>query len=341
MKSRALRVPRSEGERARQRLRDARALRGDLKILEEGEWIFLPLTDEASVAPEEGTLLERDFALAADRGPQDYRDLLTTWSVEDREALPRSYDVIGEIVLLRLPTSLAPRGREVGEALLRFVPGARLVGADFGVHGPERRREVLRLAGSGPWRTRHRENGLEFEVDLERAYFSPRLAREHARVAAEVDVGNRVYDLCCGVGPFALTIAHVAQPARVVAVDSNPWAIELLRLTAARYAFGGRVEPLKVEVERFLDGAERVDRVILNLPHEGIKYLPSVGNAVSTGGRLFFYEVTDRAEEGSRPASLVERLGGSAAWRLRERHVVHPYSPAADLVAYTFERSSG
>lgn len=338
MKSRALRVPRAEGESARQRLREADALRSDLEILAEGEWVYLPLMEGVRVADTEGTLLEREFPRASDRGPQDYRELLFSWPVEERESLPRSYDVVGDIVLVRLPPGLASRGREVGEALLRFVPRARLVGADFGVHGPERRREVRRLAGSGPWRTRHRENGIELEVDLERAYFSPRLAREHARVAAETDRGDRVYDLCCGVGPFALTVARSAGPARVVAVDSNPAAIELLRSTAARYPFGRTVEAVEAPVERFLEGAPAVERAVLNLPHEGIKYLPSVANVVSPGGRLFYYEVSDRSEAEARSASLLGRLGGDSTWSLRSRHVVHPYSPAADLVAYTFDR---
>ncbi len=341
MKSRALRVPRSAGETVRQRLREVQGLRSDLKIFGEGGWLFLPITDDAPVTPEEGTVLEREFAAAQDRGPQDYRDLLLSWSGADRAALPRSYDVVGEIVLVRVPPTLAARGREIGEALLQFVPGVRLVGADYGVRGPERRREVLRLAGSGPWRTRHRENGLELDVDLEKAYFSPRLAREHARVAAETEPGNRVYDLCCGVGPFALTVAYASHPERVVAVDSNPFAMELLRSTAARYALGAKVEAVEASLERFLESAEPVDRVVLNLPHEGIKYLPSVGNVVAPGGRLFYYEVTDRANAETRPAGLLQTLGTGPAWRLRDRRVVHPYSPAADLVAYTLERGSG
>jgi tRNA (guanine37-N1)-methyltransferase len=316
-------------------------LRSDLKIDEEGGWLFLPLVADAEVSSESGVVAEHEFEPATDRGPHDYRELLGSWPAEEREELPRSYDVVGDIVLIRLPPVLASRGPEVGAALLRFVPRARLAGADYGVHGPERRREVQRLAGSGPWRTRHRENGIDFEVDVARAYFSPRLAREHARVAAEVGKGQRVYDLCCGVGPFALTIAHTSDPARVVAVDSNPAAIELLRATAARVSGGEAIQAVEAPVERFLEGAEPVERVILNLPHEGIKYLASVGNVVAPAGRLFYYEVTDRADAAARPEHLLRELGGRASWHLRARRVVHPYSPAADLVSYTFERSPG
>ena len=338
MKSSALRVPREGGEAARRALADVGALRGDLRIAEVDGWIVLPLRGPGTAPPGLGEELTWDFAEASSRGPQDYRDLLVGWPEEEREPLPRAFDVVGDIVLLRIPPSLVARQREIGEALLRFVPGARLVAADHGVQGPERRREVERIAGGGPWRTRHRENGLEFDVDVERAYFSPRLAREHARVAEATGPRRRAYDLCCGVGPFAVTIAHRGEGREVTAVDVNPAAIELLRSTAARYGLERQIDVREERVERFLDGAVPVELVVLNLPHEGIKYLASVGNVVSPAGRLFYYEVTPRQAVDTRSAELVATLGGPDRWGLVDARVVHPYSPSADLRAYTFER---
>ncbi len=338
MKSRALRVPRSTGEAVRRTLQEAGLLRSDLRISEDDTCLLLPVSATGTLPAGIGEPVVWDFEPAADRGPRDYRDLLAEWNDRERELLPRAFDVVGDIVLVRLPPELTPRQGEVGSALLRFVPGARLVGADHGVQGPERRREVVRIAGSGPWRTQHRENGLEFDVDVQRAYFSPRLAREHARVADACPPGARVYDLCCGVGPFAITIAHRPGGAQVAAVDSNPAAIELLRGTSARYGLEARVRPIEGRVEEFVARAGPVERVILNLPHEGIKYLASVGNVVSPAGRLFYYEVTAREAATDRPNALLEVLGGPQRWRLVDSHVVHPYSPAADLTAFQFER---
>jgi tRNA (guanine37-N1)-methyltransferase len=341
MKNPALRVVRSEGERTRALLREVHALRSDLRIEESEGWIFLPVVPGATVPPELGELLERDFVPANPRGPQDYRDLLSNWPEADRENLPRAFDVIGDVVLVRIPPALTHRGDEIGSALIQFVPGARIVGADHGVHGVERQRSVERLAGSGTWRTRHRENGLEFDVDLEAAYFSPRLAREHARVASEIRAGDRVYDLCCGVGPFAVTIAEGGRATRITAVDVNPLAIDLLKSTLSRYPWGRMVTPKVGSLERFLEGAEPVEDAVLNLPHEGIKYLPSVGNVVTPGGRIFFYEVVDRDGSTAHDRDLVSRLGTPPDWQILDRHVVHPYSPSADLVGFTFVRSSG
>jgi len=338
MIARGVLVPRVHGEEARRELVGSGRLRNDLAIRSEGEHLVLPITDGPDDSPSAwGTIVERDFEEQARKGPARYRDLLA-WPEEEKEALPRSFDIVGDIVLIRLPADLEARKEAVGRALLDFVPGARLVGLDHGVHGPERRRKVERVAGAGPWRTRHTENGIELDVDVEQAYFSPRLAREHARVSEEVRDRDRVYDLCCGVGPFAATIAHRIDTATVTAVDSNPEAIALLHSTLTRHPFGGRVVPVVGTLEEFLPSANAVERVVLNLPHEGIKYLPSVARTVAPGGRLYYYEVTPRTDLAGRGAELVNLLAPSGRFIVADQRVVHPYSPTSDLVAFVLER---
>ena len=332
-------VPRARGEDVRQELLASGLLRPDLEIRHEGDFLVIPLVEGRHHVPASwGEVVEREFGEVPRKGPVHYRDLLA-WPEAEKEALPRSFDVVGDIVLIHLPPEAEPRKHEVGEALLRFVPGARLVGLDRGVQGADRLRQVERIAGAGPWSTRHRENGLELDVDVERAYFSPRLAREHARVAEEVRVGEQVYDLCCGVGSFALTIARLGRASRVTAVDANPEAVALLRATLARYSFGARVTPVRAPVEEFLPSAEPVERVVMNLPREGIKYLPSVARTTAPGGRLYYYEVVPRSELPGRGTRLVTSLSSVGSFAVVDERVVHPYSPSSDLVAFTLGRS--
>jgi tRNA (guanine37-N1)-methyltransferase len=332
-------VPRSQGEEVRLDLVASGLFRPDLEILHEGENLVLPIDAHAGdVPPSWGTVVVRDFRPVARRGASNYRDLLS-WPESEKDALPRSFDVVGEIVLIRLPPELRDRKNQVGGALLRFVPGARLVGLDLGVHGPERRRSVERIAGDGTWRTRHRENGLEFEVDVERAYFSPRLAREHARFAEAVRPGDRVYDLCCGVGPFALAVARSGRAREVTAVDANPAAIDLLQASLTRARLERRVRVVHERLETFLPTAEPVERVVINLPHEGIKYLPSVARTVASGGGLYYYEVVSRTDFAGRGSALVKLLTAIGTFSVAAQRVVHPYSPTADLVAFEFGRT--
>jgi tRNA (guanine37-N1)-methyltransferase len=337
MNSTGVRVRRTDGERVRRRLSDRRLLRAELEVVHEGEYLVFPIVPDADLAGIDGERVDRAFLAVRSRGPTDYRELVAG-DASLRARLPRSFDVVGDIVLVRIPDELVDRREEIGAALLRFVPSARVVGRDLGVHGAERRRSLDRIAGSGGWRTRHRENGIDFEVDVERAYFSPRLAREHERVAERVEDGEDVYDLCCGVGPFALTIARAGHARRITAVDGNPAAIEHLTITRDRYAFADRVESRVARIEEFLPSAPPVERVVINLPHEGIKYLPSVVRAVSPRGFLHYYEITPKGEVDRRVESIMGSPGFSG-WSFVDQHVVHPYAPSADLVAYLFARS--
>lgn len=337
MKARALAVPRAQGETVRRRLKELGLLRHDLVIRIDGGEIVLPVVEGAPLPVGLGRAKEADFDRVPEAGPTQYSDLLD-WPNELKAVLPRSFDVVGDVVLVRVPPELDARSAEIGAALREFVPGARIVGADLGVHGPERRRSIQRIAGGGAWRTRHRENGIDFDVDLERAYFSPRLAHEHARIAELVRPDERVYDLCCGVGPFGATIARDGRARAVAAVDANPDAIALLHATLVRYPWGAKVAPHVARIEEFLDRAEPVERVIFNLPHEGIKYLPPVARAVGPRGHLTYYEVTSREGLDQRANDLVSVLGPEGHWVAVDVHPVHPYSPAADLIGYTFER---
>ncbi len=329
-------APPAEAESVRQSLRARGLLRHGVRVARSESDVLFPVT-AAPEPPIERTRVEERELPAEPATPRSYRELVHL-TAELEALLPRAFDVLGDVVLIRLPPELGPHASEIGAALLTFVPGARRVGWDRGVHGEARLRQLTPLAGTGPWRTRHHENGLEFVVDPEAAYFSPRLAREHARIASEVLPGETVWDLCCGVGPFALTIARRAVAHRIVAVDSNPAAIALLQENARRLGVMDRVEPWNESIERFVPSAGTADRVVLNLPHEGIKYLPSVSAAAARGGTIHYYEVTRREDRSMRGGMLVSQLADPFAWACVESHRVHPYSPQSDLVAYTFHR---
>ncbi|HEV2449183.1 MAG TPA: methyltransferase domain-containing protein [Thermoplasmata archaeon] len=332
-------VPASQAEPTRQELEARGAVRPGIAWLREGDRVVIPLRQRPEPPPASGQLVEREFPAPAHDPPRSYRELLRGLSTEQLAALPRAFDVIGDVVLVRLPPELAPVASEVGAALLEFVPAARIVGADEGVRGPERRRSLRRLAGSGSWATVHRENGLRLDVDLERAYFSPRLAREHELVAAAVRPHENVLDLCCGIGPFALLIAHQGRAASVTAVDQNPDAIELLQRNLSHLRPGCPVESRVSEAGAFLLESPSFDRAILNHPTGGAPLLPAVGRCVRPGGSLHYYELMERTNATELMAQRTAELG--PGWVLRESREVHPYSAQLEIRCLTISRSPG
>jgi tRNA (guanine37-N1)-methyltransferase len=339
MKALGWSVPSGDAERTRLELAARGLLRPGVEWLREGDDVVIPLRGAPAPLLEWGQLVEREFSEPAVEPVHSYRDLLGDLPDSRRALVPRSFDVVGDIVLLRLPPELEADAALIGEALLRFVPGARLVGADEGVHGPERRRSLRKLAGSGGWATVHRENGLTLDVDLQAAYFSPRLAREHQLVADEVRSGEAVLDLCCGIGPFSLLITEGGRARSVTAVDQNPAAIELLRRNAARLRASNPLTPIVAEASEFLREPRKFDRAVLNHPTGGAPLLPALGARVAPGGVLHYYELIDRTELEDRTRAIASALG--ADWSLGEVRAVHPYSARLDLVGLTLSRAPG
>jgi tRNA (guanine37-N1)-methyltransferase len=339
MTSPALKVPLAEGERIRRALLEAGLLDPTHRIAVDAGWVWIPLTARLPDIPAGTELGEREFEPLPPSGPRDYRDLVPG-TPEERDRLPRAFDVVGDIVLIRLPPELRERAETIGSALLRFVPGARLVAEDRGVHGEERRRTLRAIAGTGPFRTRYRENGLEFLVDVERCYFSPRLAREHAAFAERVRDGDRVLDLCCGLGPFGLTAARRWPSVRVTAVDVNREAIDLLRENARRLGVAERIEAHVADAAELLPRLGTFDRIVLNLPHAGARFLPQLPAHAALPGALDYFEVVDRERSGRR-AEEIRSVLGSEAWRLAEEVAVHEYSPGAVLRRYTYNHDPG
>lgn len=337
MRSPAVIAPRPVAETVRRRLSEDGLLRPDLKVHRRATSIAFAVRGPP-VPPIEGTeFSEEEFEPRTAPSRSWYGEGLAL-PEEARRALPRSFDVVGEIAIVRVPEALAEWRAVIGEGLLKFVPGVRLVADDAGVDGPYRVRQLRRLAGAGGFETVHRENGLPFRVDLEHAYFSPRLAREHARVASEARPGEAFWDLCSGIGPFGLTAARRSDVAPVTLLDANPAACALARVNAEALGLSGRVGVREQTLEAFLPNARLSGRVVFNLPLEGTKYLAQVAGAVEPGGTLHHYEVMERSGAAGRLTGLPDELAGGGAWSVVGARIVHPYSPHADLWAITLLR---
>jgi tRNA (guanine37-N1)-methyltransferase len=309
----------------------------ELEPKREGSRVIFPLSK--TIHDDTLELTEEDFAERRHR-PLSYVELAEVPS-ELKGELPRAFDIVGDIVLVRLPKTLVPYKHEVGAALLSFVSGARVVAVDSGVHGESRIRDLEVVAGRGPLATFHRENGLSFKVDLEKAYFSPRLAGEHDRVCTASRDGEKLLDLFCGIGPFSLTVLNRFPGSAAVGVDSNPGAIELMRENAERFGVLNRLECRMEDANDFLSGSEEFDRVVMNLPREGYKYLNLVGRHVKSPGWLHFYGLVPKEEVVSKGNEVLDTLSGGSGrreWSVKEARVVHPYSPFTSLVAFSLEK---
>ena len=329
MRAWCVRVPVSEGEAIRRRLREEGILLKHLAIRREGDVLLLPTARRVDVGwPAEEAEFEEAFA--------PVRNYLGLVEVPERlrPLLPRSFDVIGDIAVVRIPEDLEDYRASIGDAILRWNPKIRVVAQDRGVQGELRIRRIEILAGEPRTTTVHAEYGLKYHVDVARAYFSPRLGTERRRIAEQVAPGEAVADPFAGVGPYAILIARRRSPSRVVASDTNPVAADLLRRNVAANRAPG-VEVLEGDARDVLRRIAPLDRVILDLPHTAVDFLPDTLAALATRGTVHLYAIL-RAEEREDRAAEIRYLVESADRRVEALtlHSVRAYSPRQHHVAF-------
>ncbi len=241
--------------------------------------------------------------------------------------LPTAFDIVGDIAIIKIPEELAGHTTEIGEAILRANKPIRTVVSEEGVVGDHRVRNVKVIAGDEDTKTVHREFGLQFAVDIAKAYFSPRLATERQRVTSKVKQGELIIDMFCGVGPFSITISKNVPGSKIFGIDSNPNAIrnfmENIRINKVQ-----NVIPMEGDARELMPSMEPADRIILDLPQSSFDFFELAIGSLKDGGTIHYYEILTEVEAREREdelTSIAQNQGRKM--KIEERKAVHGYSP--------------
>ncbi len=327
-----MRVPRERGERARKTLVELGYLDKRRRIQEDGDCLLLPILVSTPKNLDIGMRFEVKYA---DLECQE--EQVRPKSLREAPGLPpevasevtRSLDIVGDIAIIRLTDELLPRAAEIGHAILGLHTRLRAVAVDSGVQGPHRVRALALAAGEGPLVTLHRENGLKLRVDLERAYFSPRLATEHRRVANLVREGERVLDMFAGVGPFTVLIAVDGRASEVHAIDINPVAAALIKENLELNKVRRRVEVHEGDAHELVPKLGKFDRIIMNHPTEAVEFFELALSAGRDGTVLHLHIIGTEQEVDAEETSVrsIAAMSGYPGARTLARREVGTYGP--------------
>ena len=146
---------------------------------------------------------------------------------EESDELISAFDQIGNIIIVRIPDALLSKKKIIGETLLNQV---KIVKSVFyqssAVEGDFRTRNLEILAGEDNTETEYKEFNCKFIVDVENAFFSPRLSTERERIAKLTQDGEVIVNMFAGVGMFSIMAAK-KKKCTVYSIDLNPIASKL------------------------------------------------------------------------------------------------------------------
>ena len=289
----ALKIPIKQGESIRQWLLNLDLIRKDLKIKKNKNYLYIPIKKNISDTKFSYEVIELSFEKQPIKISQ-YQDLVSL-PEELKTLLPTSFDIIGDIIVLKLPDPLQPYTSQIGKSLLKTHSHVKTVCSIDAVKGTYRTRPVTIIAGDKKTDTTHMEYGLSFEVDVSKTYFSPRLATERYRVASLVQPHEVVFDMFTGVAPFPLMIAKFAHPKTILGIDINPDAIQLAKRNIQNNHFNTTIEVLQEDAQnaaKVLDSLQLIpDRIIMNLPFEAFHFFPIALSLVKHQTIIHYYDM--------------------------------------------------
>ena len=324
-----LSVEKGNAETVRRRLMGSGHLDPSRQIIREGGRVLFPVMPD--VPKEIGELIEHRDGKPRELRPSWYGDIA---NVPEglKPHLPRSFDAIGHVAVMKIPDDIRPYAGEVADAILACNPAIATVAIDEGIHGEDRVR-TLKVVRGTETETEYVEYGTRMLVDPTKVFFTPRLGFERWRVASLVTPFEKVLDMFAGVGPFSLHICRRAPSAEVYAVDSNPHAVEYMKANAKLnrvnnlHAISGKIEDVMKDLPTF-------DRAIMNLPMRSVEHIPLALSKIGEGW-LHIYWIVDNMDDEVAMQEIRKRIetAGRGVGSISVREV-KSYAPGVRFLSF-------
>jgi tRNA (guanine37-N1)-methyltransferase len=219
------------------------------------------------------------------------KSLESILTLEESNELISAFDQIGNIIIVRIPESLLIKKKIIGETLLEQVKIAKSVFyQSSAVEGDFRTRNLEILAGEDNTETEYKEFGCRFTVDVENAFFSPRLSTERERIANLIQDGEVMTNMFAGVGMFSIMAAK-KKKCTVFSLDINPVASKLCEKNIKQNKLAGDVisingDSTEIIKEQLVD---KSDRTLMLLPERSDEFLESAISTTKNNGIIHYY----------------------------------------------------
>jgi len=219
------------------------------------------------------------------------------YSKSQNRNLSTSYDIIGDIAILRTISKCSSFSKEIenfSHSILKSNKKIKTILLQTGsIKGNFRVRNLDYVLGEKKTYTIHKESNCLFSVDVEKCYFSPRLSHERRRILQKVKQNEVIVNMFAGVGCFSILIAKWVESAKVYSIDINPLAIFFMEKNILLNRVFNKVIPLlgdaKIILETKLLGV--ANRVLMPLPEKAFEYLPfALLSLKKSGGWIHYYD---------------------------------------------------
>lgn len=204
------------------------------------------------------------------------KKLETKLTEKELNLLPRSYQIVGRILLLKLKPELLKHRKLIGAAILELLPYLQTVCLQKRIFSIERKPNIEAIAGKKSFLSIHKENGCLFEIDVSKSMFSKGNKEEKMRLAKSVAQNETIVDMFAGIGYWTIPMAKLSKAKNIFAIDINPEAVKFLERNAFLNNMSEKIEILNGNCADFAGLLENTaDRIIMGYLFETEKFLPA------------------------------------------------------------------
>ncbi len=239
----------------------------------------------------------------------------------------RGCDLLGNIALMKFDRkdSSAKRKKEALEILSKNKNITTVLEKTDKIKGRLRVPTAKYLAGIKTKECLYKENGCLFRFNVESCYFSPRLASERLEIARMVKKSESVLVLFGGVAPFAIVIAKIAAPKKVISVElgkeCSKYALENVKKNNVN------AEIVRGDVRRILPKIkEKFDRIVMARPNLKDSFLDVALPRIKKSGIIHYYGFYPESE-----ANKMEELIKSEAKKAKKKIKILKIKKAGDI----------
>jgi len=219
-------------------------------------------------------------------------------SDEELSKLRRSFEIIGDVVIIDIPDEIIHLKDLIIEAILKKHKHVKTILRKVGEVGGIYRVAKYEVIYGGETETIVKEHGCRFLVDPTKVYYSVKLSGERERITKLVKPGERVLVMFAGVGPYAIVIAKHAKPSEVVGVEINPKAVEYFRENVKLNKVEDIVKVYEGDVREIVPRLEgKFDRILMPSPHTAEEFVDVVAGKIKEGGYIHYYTFAGEEEE--------------------------------------------
>lgn len=322
-------VPRERAETVRKLLFKRRLGAKDRRILRTDEHVFIPLrtppppglTKELGIELIEGETMEKTCY----RPPYELVRERADLPEAVRAVLPRHWEMLGDVLVLRLPLDISAYYQEIARAYAEVLGARTVLRERAHIDGVYRTPDMELLLGDDA-ETVHLENGILYKLDAARLMYSSGNIDEKMRMAALDCRGETVVDMFAGIGYFTLPLALHARASRVIACEINPLAFRYLRENVALNRLEDVVEPVLGD-NRDLPGERIADRVVMGYVRSTAEHLRDAFRLVRRNGTIHYQDTFPLEIFPRKAFENLDAAAGGRPYEVRLSREVKSYSP--------------